>query len=375
MDKFLRQSVALENRSYDIVVGSGVLAHAHALMVPLMASKRAIIITDATVAPLYGHALVAQLKAHGLACDMLSVPAGESSKSFSQFEALLEQLLALKADRKTTLIALGGGVVGDLAGFAASVLLRGVPFIQIPTSLLAQVDSSVGGKTAINARSGKNLIGSFYQPKLVLADSEVLKTLPARELRAGYAEIIKYGLIMEADFYRWCLNNGEKIMAGDTAATQHAVRASCRMKAQIVALDEREADSRALLNFGHTFGHALEAETGFGEKLLHGEAVAIGMVMACRLSARLGLITEDVESELAAHFMALGIKAHLHEVEHAWDVDAIAAHFGDDKKAENGTLTFIVLDAIGKARVMKDVDAALVRDVVKSMMKDGYGPA
>lgn len=369
MHKLSRQSVALENRSYDIVVGSGLMAQAHALMAPVLASNRAVIISDSTVAPLYGAALLAQLKANGLVCDMLSVPAGEGSKSFGQFEQLVERLLALKVDRKTTIIALGGGVVGDLAGFAASVLLRGVPFIQIPTTLLAQVDSSVGGKTAINASSGKNLVGSFYQPALVLADSDVLKTLPPREMRAGYAEIIKYGLIMEADFYRWCLNNAQKIMVGDADAIHHAVRESCRMKAHIVAKDEREAGLRALLNFGHTFGHALEAETGFGEKLLHGEAVAMGMVMACRLSARMGLITDDVESELAEHFSGLGMKAHLRDVAQDWHTDAIAAHFGDDKKAEGGTLTFIVLNKLGGARVAKNVDAVLARDVVQSFLK------
>jgi 3-dehydroquinate synthase len=368
MSTYVRQPVALGTRSYDILVGSGLLGQAHALMAPVLASKRTVIITDTNVAPLYGESLLAQLKGHGSGCDMLTVPAGEGSKSFAQLEALLEQLLALKVDRKTTLIALGGGVVGDLAGFAASVLLRGVPFIQIPTTLLAQVDSSVGGKTAINARQGKNLIGSFYQPVLVIADSDVLNTLPAREMAAGYAEIIKYGLIMEADFYRWCLNNGAKILAGDAMAIQHAVRESCRMKAHIVAQDEREADKRALLNFGHTFGHALEAETGFNNTLLHGEAVAMGMVMACRLSAHMGLITEDVESELAEHFEGLGMKAHLRDVATPWNADAIAAHFSDDKKAEGGTLTFIVLDAIGRARVAKNVEPTLALGVVASYM-------
>ncbi len=363
------QRVELGERGYDIVVGSGLLSNAYHFILPVLASNHAVIITDSHVAPLYGTRLQAHLASHGVRCDVLQVPAGEQSKSFSQFEALLEELLALKVDRKTTIIALGGGVVGDLAGFAASVLLRGVPFIQIPTSLLAQVDSSVGGKTAINATLGKNLIGSFYQPKLVLADSDVLKTLPVREMRAGYAEIIKYGLIMDADFYRWCLANGEKLLAGDAAVIEQAVLASCRMKAQIVAGDEREADLRALLNFGHTFGHALEAETGFGEKLLHGEAVALGMVMACRLSARMGGVDAALEAELVAHLRALGMPALLRDVEHNWNAQAIASHFGDDKKAEQGTLTFIVLDALGKARVAKKVDAALALDVVHSFLQ------
>lgn len=362
------QRVELGERSYDIVVGNGLLTTAYDFIQPVLTSNQAVIITDSQVAPLYGDRLKEHLASHGVRCDLLHVPAGEQSKSFTQFEALLEELLALKIDRKTTIIALGGGVVGDLAGFAASVLLRGVPFIQIPTSLLAQVDSSVGGKTAINARLGKNLIGSFYQPKLVLADSDVLKTLPPREMRAGYAEIIKYGLIMEADFYRWCLTNGAKLLAGDAAVIEHAVLTSCRMKAQIVAGDEREADLRALLNFGHTFGHALEAETGFGEKLLHGEAVALGMVMACRLSARMGGLDAAVETELVNHFKGLGMPALLSDVAHDWNAKAIAAHFGDDKKAEQGTLTFIVLDALGKARVAKKLDAALALDVVHSFL-------
>lgn len=363
-----RVAVALDGRGYDIVVGSGVLANAAAYIVPKLASKRAIIVSDANVEPLYGEILGKQLHALGIEVGGLIVGAGEGSKSFASFEMVMEGLLQQKVDRKTTIIALGGGVVGDLAGFAASVLLRGVPFIQVPTSLLAQVDSSVGGKTAINASMGKNLIGSFYQPKLVLADSDVLKTLPARELRAGYAEIIKYGLIMDQQFYRWCLANGATLLSGNQEAIQYAVEQSCRMKAAIVEADEREADKRALLNFGHTFAHALEAETGFGEKLIHGEAVAIGMVMACRLSARMGLIGADVEQELAAHFKALGMMASPRDLVHPWNAAAIASHFSEDKKAENGTLTFVVLKALGDAQVVKNVDAALAHEVVRSFL-------
>ena len=370
MNPLQRVEVQLADRGYAILVGSGLLAHAAEHIVPLLASKRAMIVSDSHVASHYGAVLQQELRHHAVAAEMLVVPAGEASKSFASFESLMEQLLALKADRKTTLIALGGGVVGDLTGFAASVLLRGVPFIQIPTSLLAQVDSSVGGKTAINSRAGKNLIGSFYQPKLVLADSDALRTLPAREMRAGYAEIIKYGLIMDQAFYRWCLTNGAALLAGDQAVIEQAVVASCRFKAAVVAADEREADSRALLNFGHTFAHALEAETGFGEVLIHGEAVAIGMVMACRLSTRMGLLDAAVEQELTAHFKALGMRAVPTDVTHAWNADAIASHFADDKKAEHGALTFVVLDSIGAARVAKQVDPALARDVVASFLKE-----
>lgn len=369
MTPYKKVWVELDGRGYDIIIGKGLLARAADYILPVLPSKRVIVISDRNVAPLYVAVLTDSLNAAGIKTDVLLVDSGEGSKSFATFEWVMDALLALKPDRKTTLVALGGGVVGDLVGFSASVLLRGVPFIQIPTSLLAQVDSSVGGKTAINSAAGKNLIGSFYQPKLVLADSDVLSTLPARELKAGYAEIIKYGLIMDADFYRWCLVNGAALLVGDAALQQQAVVQSCQFKAAVVQADEREAnDMRALLNFGHTFAHALEAETGFGSVLLHGEAVGIGMVMACRLSARMGLIAADVETQLAAHFASLGMLCHPRDVAYAWDADAIAAHFADDKKAENGVLTFVVLDAVGKARVAKHIDAALAREVVASYL-------
>lgn len=361
--------VALAERSYDIMVGSGVLARAAEYVLPVLPSKRVILVSDATVAGLYAAPLEANLVAAGIAVQRVTVAPGEGSKSFATLELLMEELLALRPDRKTTLIALGGGVVGDLVGFAASILLRGVPFIQVPTTLLAQVDSSVGGKTAINARAGKNLVGSFYQPLLVLADLDVLKTLPPRELRAGYAEIIKYGLLGDVEFYRWCLANGAALLAGDVAALQTAVVASCRAKAAIVGADERESDQRALLNFGHTFAHALEAEVGYDSAVLnHGEAVAIGMVMACRLSAAMGKISPEVEQQLAAHFKALHMPATPRDVNKAWDAGNIARHFAGDKKAEAGALTFVVLDALGKAVVAKGVDEAQAARVVASFV-------
>jgi len=362
------QRVALDSRSYDIVVGQGLLAQAHRWIVPKLASRRAIIISDETVAPLYAKTLQENLIAQGVQGDLLSVAAGEPSKNFTTLAWLMDALLALTPDRKTTIIALGGGVVGDLAGFTASVALRGIPFIQIPTTLLAQVDSSVGGKTGINTRAGKNLVGSFYQPELVLADVDTLASLPPRQLRAGYAEIIKYGLIMDSEFYRWCLKNAAGVLGGDTALLQHAVLESCRMKAEIVGADERESGRRAVLNFGHTFAHALEAEAGYDGTLLHGEAVAIGMVMACRLSARMGLVAADMEHELAAHFTALGMAARPTDIGRAWNADGITRHFASDKKAEHGELTFVVLDALGKARVAKHVDAALAADIVKTFV-------
>lgn len=361
-------AVKLGDRGYDILVGAGLLGDAATHIAPVLPSKRVIILSDANVAALYADSLIANLKHAGIASELLVVPAGEGSKSFATFENVVEQLLKRTPDRKTTLIALGGGVVGDLTGFAASVLLRGVPFIQIPTSLLAQVDSSVGGKTAINSKNGKNLIGSFYQPRLVLADSDVLKTLPPREMKAGYAEVIKYGLIMDETFYRWCLANGAKILGGDAKAIQEAVTKSCQFKAQIVAEDEREADKRALLNFGHTFGHALEAETGFSDTLIHGEAVAIGMVMAARLSARLNLVDATLEQELAAHFKSLGMYAVPNDIGFNLNAARIASHYAEDKKAEDGMLTFIVLDAIGKARVLKQVDTNLALKVTESFL-------
>lgn len=361
-----RLRVALDERSYDIVIGSGLIAKAGALIAPI--ATNAIVVTDANVMAHYGKALEASLKAAGVRSTGIVVPAGEASKSFRSFEQLMDGILSLKPDRKTALIALGGGVVGDLTGFAASTLLRGVPFIQIPTSLLAQVDSSVGGKTAINTRAGKNLVGSFYQPRLVIADLDTLKTLPPREMRAGYAEIIKYGLIQDADFYAWCLSHAEALLAGDLPTLQQAVLKSCTMKAAIVEADEHEADARALLNFGHTFGHALEAETGFGDALLHGEAVAIGMVMACRLSAAMGFIGREVETELAAHFTALGMYAEPKAVKAEWHAAQIAAHFASDKKAEAGALTFVVLKAVGQAAVAKKVDPQLAQDLVESYL-------
>lgn len=362
-------TVALDSRAYDIVVGSGLIARADTLIAPLLANKRAIIISDVAVAALYEAPLTKALQSAGIQVQSVTVPAGEASKSFASFERVMEEVLAFMPDRKTTLIALGGGVVGDLTGFVASSVLRGVPFIQVPTSLLAQVDSSVGGKTAINTRAGKNLVGSFYQPKRVLIDIDTLKTLPRRELQAGYAEVIKYGLIADAEFYRWCLAHAERMLAGDAVALQQAVLKSCAMKAAIVEEDEREADRRALLNYGHTFAHALEAETGFSSSLLHGEAVAIGMVMAARLSARMGLVDVALEAELTDHFHTIGMKAVPTDLDHAWHARAIARHFAADKKAESGALTFIVLHAQGKAAIAKGIDPALALAVVESYLE------
>jgi 3-dehydroquinate synthase len=365
---FTTVPVALGARSYDIRIGSGLLAEAAQHLAPLLAAPKVILVVDEAV-EMVARTMLLSLAKHGIATDMVTIPAGEAAKSFAGLEALINRLLEHAPDRKTTLIAVGGGVVGDLAGFAASILLRGVDFIQVPTTLLAQVDSSVGGKTGINTRAGKNLVGSFYQPRRVLIDLDVLATLPPRELKAGYAEILKYGLIMDAEFFAWCEREGEKLLAGNIALRALAIATCCHKKAQIVGEDERESDRRALLNFGHTFGHALEAEAGYDGSLLHGEAVAIGMVMGCRLSEKLGLLAQGSAMRLARHLRAVGMKAQLSETGHAWQVEGITRHFVRDKKAEAGALTFIVLEAIGQARILKNVPPELARAVVAEMLE------
>lgn len=370
-----RVSVPLRERSYDIVIGKGVFKQFADEVAPKLQSPRVIIVTDAHVEPLYAAKLVAECSGRGIRTDVVTLPAGESTKSFAQFEALMDSLLALKADRRTTLIALGGGVIGDITGFAASVLMRGVDFVQVPTSLLAQVDSSVGGKTGINTKRGKNLVGAFYQPLTVLIDTDTLTTLPPREMRAGYAEILKYGLLGDSDFYGWLLRHGKELLDGHEEYLTRAIARSCEMKAAIVGADERESADRALLNFGHTFGHALEAELGYDGRLLHGEAVAIGMVMACRLSALLGKIDASVEAGLAQHLRDVGMKAHLSDITHAWDVERLMAHMEGDKKAEDGKLTFIVLQSLGKAVVSKNVPHALAREVVTAFVNEARAAA
>ncbi len=357
--------VPLGERAYDIAIGSGLLAQAGQYVLP---HKRVIIVSDRQVAGHYLTTLEASLDAAGIRHDAVLVDAGEASKSFSVFERVMNELLALQPDRKTVLLALGGGVVGDLCGFAASVLMRGVPFIQIPTSLLAQVDSSVGGKTGINTQAGKNLVGSFYQPEAVLIDTDTLASLPPRELRAGYAEIVKYGLIGDAAFFEWLEAKGDAVLAGDKAAQVRAIQTSCEAKADTVARDEREGGARALLNLGHTFGHVLEAECGYSGELVHGEAVAIGMVMACRLSQEMGLIDGALEARLVAHLGKMGLPVSPKDIRGEWNVDALCEHFYADKKAEGGALTFIVLEALGQARVSKAVDAALARRVVEAFV-------
>ncbi|HEY0651125.1 3-dehydroquinate synthase [Phenylobacterium sp.] len=357
--------VGLGDRAYDVLVGDGLLDAAGRLMAPLMKRTRTAVVSDETVWGLHGARLTAALAAAGIDALPVIVPPGEQTKSFEGLADVSDRLLALELDRGDIVTAFGGGVVGDLTGFAAAIYKRGVDFVQIPTTLLAQVDSSVGGKTAIDTPRGKNLIGAFHQPRLVLADLSVLKTLPAREMRAGYAEVIKYGLLGDRDFFEWLEHepNRQGLFGLDPEELSYAVARSIEMKAQIVAEDEREQGRRALLNLGHTFGHALESETGYGDALLHGEAVGVGMALAFRFSARQGLTNGQDALRATRAIAASGLPTTLAEVAgHPFAADRLVAHMGQDKKAEAGRLTFILARGLGDAFVAKDVDAAAVRD-------------
>jgi 3-dehydroquinate synthase len=353
--------------SYDIVIGDSILSEAGTLISVRLGKRRCLIVTDSNVGPLYAARLEAVLGAAGhTTMQTLTIPAGEDSKNFPTLESTLNQMLAAGIDRKTLVIALGGGVVGDLAGLAASLVMRGVDVVQIPTSLLAQVDSSVGGKTGIDTDHGKNTVGAFYQPRLVIIDVAVLDSLPEREMRAGYAEVVKYGLIKDAGFFEWCRANGAKLLNGDREAQIYAVSTSCAHKAQVVAADEREAGERALLNLGHTFGHALETATGYGNLLLHGEAVAIGMVMAFKLSALLGLCSHTEAYDVRDHLASMGLPVT--PPAFAYDVDKLMELMAQDKKAESKKLVLILAKGIGKAFISRDVKDAEVRDLWKEFL-------
>ncbi|MDB5475931.1 MAG: aroB [Phenylobacterium sp.] len=356
-------TVGLGARAYEVVIGPGLIAEAGQRMAPFLKRPRVAVVSDETVWGLHGARLTASLDAAGIAVLPIVIPPGEQTKSFEGLASLTDRLLALELDRGDVLAAFGGGVVGDLTGFAAAIYKRGIDFVQIPTTLLAQVDSSVGGKTAIDTARGKNLVGAFHQPRLVLADLDVLATLPDREMRAGYAEVIKYGLLGDFAFFEWLEVNGAKVLAREPQALSHAVGRSVEMKAEIVAEDETEQGRRALLNLGHTFGHALEAETGYGAALLHGEAVAAGQAIAFRFSAAKGLCeTQDaVRAEQA--IAAAGLPTRLSDVPgHPFKAAALARHMAQDKKAEGGRLTFILARGLGQACVAKDLDELGVRD-------------
>ena len=361
--------VELGARAYDVQIGPGLLAGAGARIAPLLARPRVAVLTDETVAGLHLQALRDGLAEAGIAMEALALPPGEATKSWPQFIRATEWLLTRKIERRDIVVALGGGVIGDLAGFAAAVLRRGVRFVQIPTSLLAQVDSSVGGKTGINAPQGKNLIGAFHQPSLVLADTGILDTLAPRDFLAGYGEVVKYGLLGDAAFFEWLETAGPALAAGDPQARVRAVTRSVQMKAEIVARDETEQGDRALLNLGHTFCHALEAATGYSDRLLHGEGVAIGCALAFELSARLRLCSQENPGRVRAHLRAMGMKTGLGDIPGDLPgAEALLALMAQDKKVVDGKLRFILARDIGAAFVTSDVPPDAVRAVLEDAL-------
>jgi 3-dehydroquinate synthase len=366
--------VALGERAYDIVIGRDVLPTLGQRIAALRPGARTAIVTDRTVAKYWLEPAEAALASAGVPSSRIVVGEGEASKSYAVLQEVCEALIAAKIERNDLVVALGGGVIGDLAGFAAAIVRRGVDFVQVPTSLLAQVDSSVGGKTGINSPHGKNLIGAFHQPVLVVADTAVLDTLAPRQFRAGYAEVAKYGVLGDAAFFAWLEANHGDVFAGG-AAREHAIATSCRAKAAIVARDERETGDRALLNLGHTFGHALEAATGFSDRLFHGEGVAVGMVLAAEFSARLNMIAPADAARVARHLAAVGLPTRLQEIagfrqEGLPEADALMTLMAQDKKVSRGRLTFILLEQIGKAVIAKDVDAAAVRGFLQDKLAE-----
>jgi 3-dehydroquinate synthase len=358
-----RLRVELGPRSYEILIGSGVIARAGRHLRGLLRRPDVIVVTDEHLAATaHPSTFEASLDAAGIAHRRIAVPPGERAKSMGDLERLLDRMLASGVERSSTVVALGGGVVGDLGGFAAAIVLRGIDHVQVPTTLLAQVDSAIGGKTGIDTRHGKNLIGAFHQPRLVLADVDVLDTLPARELRAGYAEVVKYGLIDRPDFFNWLEVNGPALLAGDAGLRQHAVLESCRAKAAIVADDEREAGARALLNLGHTFAHALEMVAQYGDELLHGEAVAIGLVLAFDLSARLGLCPTEDAARVRSHLAAVGLPTTPRQIRaEGFPADALLDAMTRDKKVERGRPRFVLARGIGRAFVGAEVEPAVLR--------------
>jgi shikimate kinase/3-dehydroquinate synthase len=363
----LRVEVKLHAAPYQVVIGDGLIGRAGSYLSAVLPQKRAVIVTDAHVAALHLPALVAALSESGFELRQVVVAAGEASKSLPVYGQVTDALLEEGVERRTAVIALGGGVVGDLAGFAAATVLRGLPFVQIPTTLLAQVDSSVGGKTGINTAYGKNLLGAFHQPHVVLADTAALATLPRRELQAGYAEIIKAGLIGDAALFAWCEANGPALLGGDRALQAEAVASACAFKARVVADDEREEkaeNGRALLNLGHTFAHALEAECGYDGMLLHGEAVALGLVLAFRLSEKLGVCPAGAASRVAAHLRACGMAAALSQLDRRFSAARLLAHMQRDKKMRDGRLAFVLVRAVGEAFTSREVPPEAVHAVL-----------
>ena len=363
-----RLTVALPSTTYDLVIGEGLLRRAGALLAPRLPQKRAMVVTDAAVARLHLPTLLEGLAETGIGTGTIVVPAGEASKNLDSYLSVVDQLLEARVERRTTVIALGGGVVGDLAGFAAATTLRGLPFVQIPTTLLSQVDSSVGGKTGVNTKRGKNLVGAFHQPRMVLADTATLATLPVRELRAGYAEIVKAGLIGDPPFFAWCEQHGAGVVGGDREAQAEAIKRACAFKAAVVGDDEREEkpnDGRALLNLGHTFGHALEAEYGYDGGLLHGEGVGLGLGLAFRLSARLGHCSQAEADRVVAHVAAMGLPAEVATLNRRFSAATLIGHMRRDKKVRDGALNFVLVRGIGQAFTSAEVPMEAVTELLR----------
>ncbi|MDC3079699.1 3-dehydroquinate synthase [Rhodospirillaceae bacterium] len=362
--------IDLKENSYDIIIQHGLLSNLGILISQKFAKPKTFIVTDNNISVHWLEQTIESLSAQGISPKVLEVPAGENTKSFINLEKIIDQLLESKVDRDSLLIALGGGVIGDLAGFAGAVTLRGIKVVQVPTTLLSQVDSSVGGKTGINVRQGKNLVGSFYQPSLVAIDTQVLKTLPPRQLFAGYAEVVKYGLIKDCSFFDWLELNGKKVLEGDKLAQQFAIFTSCRIKAEIVEADEKEQDLRAILNFGHTFGHALEAEAGYNGNLLHGEAVSIGMVMAIELSKNLGHLSGQDAGRAVEYIRSIGLPTNINSIEgsNSWHPDGLIQHMQHDKKVSNGQLRFVLIKGIGDAYLTSDVEKKQVFGVLEKSL-------
>ncbi|HIF59584.1 MAG TPA: 3-dehydroquinate synthase [Rhodospirillales bacterium] len=370
MTKFECINVALGERSYDIIIGGQLLNTAGDFIKSVIRSDRVIIVTDQNVAPLYLIKLTTSLEMAGISVRKIILPSGEQTKSIGHFEKLTDEILAMKVDRNVALIALGGGVIGDLTGYAAASILRGIDFVQVPTTLLSQVDSSVGGKTGINSRHGKNLIGAFYQPRLVIADIDVLDSLPKREILAGYAEIAKYGLINNIDFFAWLEEFGSELCEGNKEYRRKAVFVSCKSKAEIITKDETEQNIRALLNLGHTFGHALETETGFSNKLLHGESISIGICLAFDLSFLLGLCSKSDVKRTRNHFATIGLPTNLSEIDDInWNTETLLNHMLSDKKTKNGEVNFILTKGIGKSFVARNINMKDVHIVVEQAIQ------
>lgn len=370
MSKHNKLRINLKENSYDIIIEHGLLSELGALISKKFGKPKTFIVTDSNIAVHWLKQTIESLSAQGMSPKVLEVPVGESTKSFINLEKIIDQLLESKVDRDSVLIALGGGVIGDLAGFAGAVTLRGIKVIQVPTTLLSQVDSSVGGKTGVNVRQGKNLVGSFHQPSLVAIDTQVLQTLPSRQLFAGYAEVLKYGLIKDRSFFDWLELNGKKVLEGDKLAQQFAIFTSCRIKAEIVEADEKEKNLRAILNFGHTFGHALEAEAGYDGNLLHGEAVSIGMVLAIELSKSLGYLSGQDAGRAVEYIRNIGLPTNINSIEGStsWHPDGIIQHMQHDKKVSNGQLRFVLIKGIGEAYLTADVERNDIYRVIEKSL-------